>query len=68
MWLSAIVSLFFFQVWKPHSSGEVLPKFLVDVILLLFFLQELSRSTPVTLVCLHRVASPLHRPATAPLA
>jgi hypothetical protein len=49
---------------KSHRAGEVLLKFYVDIIVFLF----LQRPSKPLRVCLHRVTSPLHRLATAPLA
>jgi hypothetical protein len=66
--LSSIVPLFSCWFCKPHRAGEVLPKFLVLIILFLFCRRRLRLSSSPLRVCLHRVASPLHQPATAPLA
>jgi hypothetical protein len=62
---------------KPPRVGEVLPKFLIDSIVFLSFLQRRARRSGAKVrrssfsalrVCMHRVALPLHRLTAALLA
>jgi hypothetical protein len=55
MWLSAIVSLVCCRFWKPHCAGEVLPKFSIDTIMLLFLQKRLLHCPPSPLPWLRAV-------------
>ena len=69
-------AVLFCKLWKPHRAGEVLPNFLTNTNLLPFnIVEDPSEGTRgprsflwALRVCLHRVASPLHRLDTALLA
>ena len=63
LWLSAIAPMIFCRFWEPYRVGEVLPKFLIDNINFLSFLQRRCRRSGDRVA--RSSSSLLHRLATA---